>query len=59
MKAKNIILVGVGGIVGFVSCGVLTTKKILENDKMRNAVKQIRWNGFCMARRHNQRISQG
>lgn len=41
MKAKNIILVGAGGIVGFVSCSVLTTKKILENDKMRNAVKQI------------------
>lgn len=41
MKIKNVILAGAGCIVGFVSCGVLTIKKILKNDKMKNAVKEI------------------
>lgn len=41
MKGKNIILVGTGAIVGFISCGVLTTKKILENDRTRDALRQI------------------
>lgn len=41
MKSKNMILVGTGAIVGFISCGVLTIKKILENDRTRDALRQI------------------
>lgn len=41
MKGKSIILVGTGIIIGFISCGVFTIKKILENDRMRITLKQI------------------
>lgn len=41
MKGKNIILVGTGTIVGFISCGVITIKKLLENDRTREELKKI------------------
>lgn len=41
MKGKNIILVGTGAVVGFISCGVITIEKLLENDRTRKALKQI------------------
>ena len=40
MKGKNIILIGVGAIVGFISGGVFAIKKILENDRTRDALRQ-------------------
>lgn len=41
MNRKNIILVGTGAIVGFISCGVITIEKLLGNDRTRKALKQI------------------
>lgn len=41
MKSKSIILLGTGGIVGFVSCGVLIAKRALKNETMREILKQI------------------
>lgn len=41
MKAKDIILVGIGVVAGFVSCSILVIKTILRIDKMRDALKQI------------------
>lgn len=47
MKGKNIILVGAGTIMGFVSCGVITIEKILESDRMREALKQVVLDKVC------------
>lgn len=41
MKGKNIILVGTGAVVGFISCEIVTTKKLFENDRTREALVQI------------------
>lgn len=41
MKGKSIILVGIGAAIGFISCGVIVIKKILENERTRDALKCI------------------
>lgn len=41
MKRKSIILVGTGAVIGFISCGVIVIKKILENERTRAALKCI------------------
>lgn len=54
MKIKSIILMGIGFTVGFISCGVFVAKKILESERMAQALKQaiadkiayLLWGGF-------------
>lgn len=41
MKGKNVVILGIGATIGFASCGVMMTKRILSSDEMRNALSRI------------------